>query len=109
MDAVPFAEWEMDRRMALQPEMYVAGIKAWQAMHSLNLTAHLPRVVAPTLVIFGKQDGTVPVSDGHLIEEHIAGSHLVLLDQCGHFPMYEQPRQYLGALQVFLLDHASEQ
>ena len=103
MDALPFKEWEVDRRMALQPGIHVPAYKAGQAIHGLDLRPHLGNIKAPTLAIFGRQDGTVPVSDGHLIEEHVPQGRLVLIDQCGHFAMYEQPGQYLDALRGFLL------
>jgi len=103
MDALPFEDWEMDRLMELQPGIHVSGYKAGQAIHNTNLTAHLQKIAAPTLAIFGRQDGTVPVSDGYLIEQHVPNSQLVLIDQCGHFAMYEQPQQYLDALRAFLV------
>ena len=104
MDTVPFGDWEIDRRMVFQPGMHISGYKSGQAMLDLNLTAHLRKIKAPTLAIFGQQDGTVPVSDGHLVEQYARNSRLVLIDHCGHFPMYEQPQQYLEALRMFLLN-----
>ena len=68
----------------------------------LDLTPHLPNITVPTLVIFGQQDATVRVSDGHLVNEHVPNSQLVLIDKCGHFPHYEHPAQYLAALEAFL-------
>jgi len=78
--------------------------KAGQAIHSLDLTPHLPHITAPTLAIFGAQDGTVPLSDGHLVKELVPNSWLVLIDQCGHFPHYEHPAEYLQALELFLAE-----
>jgi 2-hydroxymuconate-semialdehyde hydrolase len=103
MEAVPFEEWALDRRMALQPDIQIPAYKAGQAIHDLDLTNHLARIAALTLVIFGWQDGTVPLSDGYLVEQHVPDSQLVLIDRCGHFPMYEQTEQYLAALRAFLL------
>lgn len=103
MDVLPFDAWEIDRRMALQPGVHVPGYKAGQAIHSLNLTPHLKEVAAPTLAIFGRQDGMVPVSDGYLVEQHVPDGRLVLIDRCGHFAMYERPQQYLDVLRGFLL------
>ena len=102
MDAVPFDEWETDRLMELQPGIHVSGYKAGQAIHNLDLTAHLGKITAPTLAVFGLQDATVPVSDGYLIERYVPDSRLVLIDRCGHFPMVEQPQQYLDTLRTFL-------
>jgi pimeloyl-ACP methyl ester carboxylesterase len=103
MDAVPFDQWAVDRRMAFQPGIIVSAYKAGRAIHDLDLTAHLPRISAPTLAIFGRQDAVVLLSDGHLVDQHVPDSRLVLIDHCGHFPMYERPRQYLEALRGFLL------
>jgi abhydrolase domain-containing protein 6 len=104
MDALPFEDWEIDRRMVFQPGVHITGYMAGQAMHDLDLTPHLEKIKAPTLAIFGQQDGCVPVSDGHLVEQYVPRSRLVLIDHCGHYPMYEQPGQYLEALRRFLLD-----
>ena len=68
----------------------------------MDLTSKLPDITAPALVVFGQQDATVRISDGHLVDEHVPDSRLVLIDQCGHFPHYEQPTTYLAALETFL-------
>lgn len=102
MDALPFDAWELDRRMAFQSGITIPAYKAGQAITSLDLTPHLPKVTAPTLAIFGAQDATVPVSDGHLVDAHVPNSRLVLIDKCGHFPHYEHPEVYLQALESFL-------
>lgn len=73
-----------------------------RSMRATNLLPHLEHVLAPTLVIFGKQDGVVPVAQGRLAAQHIPQAQLVLIDQCGHYPMYEQWAQYLESLQAFL-------
>ena len=102
MDAIPFAEWEIDRRMATRPDLRFSAYAAGQAIHSLDLTPHLPKISAPALAIFGAQDGTVPVSDGRLVQQHVPGARLALLERCGHFPMYEQREGYLEALGEFM-------
>jgi pimeloyl-ACP methyl ester carboxylesterase len=101
-EGVPFETWRLDCQMALQPGMAEPTYRAGQAIHALDLTADLARIQAPTLVLFGRQDGTVPLAEGHLVHERVAGSRLVLLDECGHFPMYEQTAAYLAALRGFL-------
>lgn len=104
MDALPFDQWAEDRRMAFQPSMHVSAYKTGQAIHNLNLSTHLAKITASTLTIFGRQDAVVPLSDGHLVEQYVPDSQLALIDQCGHFPMYEQTQQYLNALRLFLQD-----
>lgn len=104
MAAVPFEDWALDREMAFQPQGRLAAYQAGQAIRALNLTSQLGRITAPTLVIFGQQDAVVPVSDGRLVQQHVPNSRLVLIDDCGHYPMYEKPAQYLAAVRTFLLD-----
>jgi 2-hydroxy-6-oxonona-2,4-dienedioate hydrolase len=71
-------------------------------MCATNILTCLPNIQAPTLVVFGRQDGVVPVKQGYLAAEHIPNAQLVVLDQCGHYPMYEQPEAFLNSLRQFL-------
>lgn len=104
MDAIPYANWETDRQMTLQTSARFSNFEALKAIYSLDLTEHLHKIACPTLTIFGRQDAIVPVADGHLVEQHAPGSRLVLIDRCGHFPMYEQAQQYLDAVGAFLAE-----
>ena len=102
LDAIPDHIWAVDRQMATQFDMVVSAYRAGQAIHNFNLTPHLANITAPTLAIFGQQDNVVPVSDGHLVKQHVPNSQLILIDHCGHFPMYEKPKEYLAGLKTFL-------
>jgi pimeloyl-ACP methyl ester carboxylesterase len=104
MDAIPYTDWEIDRRMTLQTDARFSNSEALTAIYSLDLTEHLSKITCPTLVIFGQQDAIVPVNDGHLVEQHVPDSHLVLIDRCGHFPMYERTQQYLDTVRAFLTE-----
>jgi abhydrolase domain-containing protein 6 len=102
LDAVPFEDWALDRDMAFQPQGARAAYRAGQAIHALDLTAQLGRITAPTLAIFGRQDGVVRLTDGPLVAQQVPNGRLVLIDECGHFPMYEKTEQYLEVVQTFL-------
>jgi len=104
MDAVPLDEWAIDRYMAFQPGVHISAHKAAQAIHTLNLTSQLTKITSPSLAIAGQQDAVVPVSDSHLTKQYVPDSRLVLIDECGHFPMYEKPQQYIETLRAFLAD-----
>ena len=101
MNSIPFASWETDRKMARQQagahSLYWAG----QAIKLGDLTASLPKISAKTLIIFGKYDGTVPISDGQLAHQHIPNNKIIWIDDCGHFPMYEKSSAYLEAITQF--------
>jgi abhydrolase domain-containing protein 6 len=109
MDALPFEDWAIDRYRAFQPHGQQAAYRAGQAIHALDLTSQLDRITAPTLAIFGRQDAVVPVADGQLVKQRVPNSRLVLIDECGHFPMYEKPQPYLEAVQTFLSDSSQEE
>ena len=102
-DAVPLDEWAMDRYMAFMPGVHISAYKAIQAIHALNLTSQLAKIASPTLAIAGQQDAVVSISDSLLIKQLVPGSRLVLIDECGHFPMYEKTQQYIEALRAFLV------
>lgn len=62
----------------------------------------LPQIAAPTLLIWGKEDKITPIHVAHEFADTIPDSHLVILDECGHAPMMEKPREFNFALQHYL-------
>jgi pimeloyl-ACP methyl ester carboxylesterase len=64
---------------------------AWQFPDNPKLTSYLYRVKCPTLIIWGKRDGVVPVSHGHVYQREIVDAALAILPACGHLPHVEQP------------------
>lgn len=67
---------------------------------SLDETART--IKAPTLVIWGRQDGLTPLAIGEAFARDIAGAQLVVLDQCGHVPQVEKAGEFNAALLKFL-------
>jgi triacylglycerol lipase len=59
-------------------------------------------ITIPTLVIWGAQDGLVPLEDGRDFAARIAGARLVVIPDCGHAPCIENPEAFLAAAQPFL-------
>ena len=56
----------------------------------------------PTLLIWGRQDGLVPVAEGERFNKDIAGSKLIVFDQCGHMPQIEKAAEFNAAVIKFL-------
>ncbi len=63
---------------------------------------HLGEIHVPTLVIWGKEDELVPLSDGEDFARQIAGAKLVVVPDCGHAPPIEKPKEFLQATLEFL-------
>jgi pimeloyl-ACP methyl ester carboxylesterase len=62
----------------------------------------LPSVRVPTLVIWGRDDELIPLARGEAFHQGIAGSKMVVIDQCGHLPQVEKPADFNRALMDFL-------
>jgi len=60
----------------------------------------------PTLIIWGRQDGLVPLAQGEHLNKDIAGSKLIVLDQCGHIPNLEKAGEFNAAVLKFLSEGA---
>lgn len=55
-----------------------------------------------TLIVWGKDDQVAPASAAPLYRDAIAGSELMLLDNCGHRPEVEQADAFVAKLNEFL-------
>jgi 3-oxoadipate enol-lactonase len=62
-----------------------------EAIGALDLRSGLPGVTAPTLVIAGAQDPSIPPQHGREIATAIPGSRLELLDPAAHLSSVERP------------------
>jgi len=60
----------------------------------------------PTLIIWGRQDGLVSLADGERFNKDIAGSKMIVIDQCGHVPNTEKPGEFNAAVLKFLAEGA---
>lgn len=77
---------------------------AWSPyMHNPSLP-HLLGIIdkLPTLLIWGREDGVVPLSAGEAYHKLVAGSRLVVLDKCGHRPEIEQQAAFVREVKGFL-------
>jgi len=102
MRRLPYNSWALDRQMALNKDISNSTPRAWDSLNATDLSPSLKDIVASTLVIFGKQDGTVPVEQAHIFKDKLPTAQLEIIDQCGHFPMYEKFDEYIAPLDAFL-------
>jgi pimeloyl-ACP methyl ester carboxylesterase len=99
---IPFDMWAIDRHHATRSDIVHSTSKAWDALNATDLTPHLGKITTPTIIIFGKQDGTVPIERAYLFKEKCTTAQLVVFDNCGHCPMYENFDAYIAAVENFL-------
>ncbi|PZU99643.1 MAG: 2-hydroxy-6-oxohepta-2,4-dienoate hydrolase [Leptolyngbya sp.] len=67
------------------------------------LTAKIPEIVCPTLVIWGEQDKILGTKDARRFERAIPNSKLVWIPNCGHVPHLEKPQETAAAIAPFLI------
>lgn len=65
----------------------------------------LAQILVPTLIVWGRNNPFGEVPEAAAMHGHIAGSDLVLLDECGHWPQHEQPEKYNQLSLDFLAKH----
>lgn len=66
-----------------------------------------PRVKAPTLILWGSEDGWIPVAHADRFATAIEGSRKLVIEGCGHMPQEERPAEFLAAVEGFLPRGAS--
>jgi pimeloyl-ACP methyl ester carboxylesterase len=67
-----------------------------------ELSKWLHRIDRPTLLIWGANDGLVPLSFGETYRALVPRARLTVLPQAGHAPYEEQPEAFLQAFDDFL-------
>jgi 3-oxoadipate enol-lactonase len=76
-----------------------------ETIAKLNMTAKLPSVTTPTLVIVGAEDPGTPVAASQVIHAAIPGSELYVIDDASHFCNWQQPAVFNAAVTRFLSKH----
>lgn len=56
----------------------------------------------PTMIVWGRRDGIIPVSHAHAAHEAIPQSRLEIIEGAGHFPHVEEPALVASLLMDFL-------
>jgi pimeloyl-ACP methyl ester carboxylesterase len=64
--------------------------------------SHLFRLVnAPTLILWGKYDSAVPLSDAYVIESAIEDSAVIVFENSDHFPFITEKARFIAVLRSF--------
>lgn len=68
----------------------------------LPLEPELPRINAPTLLLWGDQDRILDVSSVEVMKPLLADVSVVIMKGCGHTPMFECPEETAGHYRQFI-------
>lgn len=67
-----------------------------------EITARYGNLSLPTLLLWGRHDQIVPLSQGTRLQAAIPGSQLEILEECGHNPQEEKPDLTFEIIDNFL-------
>lgn len=62
----------------------------------------MPKIQAPTLLVWGENDTATPLSDAKIMERLIPNAGLVSFPDCGHYSFLDNPLQFAAVLRSFL-------
>ena len=106
-----FATPELAERVSLSarahPEHcanFIAAVASggFSVFAAADPSSALGEVVAPTLIIHGRDDRVVTAESALRLGASITNSRLLLLDRCGHFPHVEHAREVTKTITAFL-------
>jgi len=72
--------------------------------NAADVSADLPAVAAPTLLVWGSRDALVPPSIGPRMHAQIPDARLIVLDGAGHVAQYDRPHPFNEAALAFLAE-----
>jgi pimeloyl-ACP methyl ester carboxylesterase len=88
-------------------ESMKAPLRVWQeafdGLLAFNDAEQLQHIVAPSLILWGDHDALFPGEDGQAaLTESIPGSQLIVYEDTGHSPNWEQPERVAADLESFM-------
>lgn len=75
---------------------------AWQFPYDRKLRGRLQRASMPALVVWGEQDGLVPLDHAHAYVEALPNASLEIIKAAAHYPYAENPEAFTRAVEQFL-------
>ena len=90
----------MDMALDLGDEVFMQQSRMLASR--IDQSETLAKVTVPTLILFGEEDQLCPPERHHAMADLIAGAKLVKIDNAGHLPCLEQPKETTTALQRWL-------
>jgi len=59
-----------------------------------NMRKDIPFITQPTCLIWGRNDNVTPLSVGEEFHQLLPNSELHIIEECGHAPMMEKPKEF---------------
>jgi pimeloyl-ACP methyl ester carboxylesterase len=79
-------------------------LRVAKATRDRYMLDELADVQVPTMIIWGRNDTITPPFVAEQFCHKIRGAELAFIDECGHAPPIEQPKEFARLLHAFLYD-----
>lgn len=89
-------------RPARTPHAADALVKMLRTASNESYDGIAAAITVPTLLIWGRQDAVIPLSDAYRLEREIRDVQLVIIDRAGHMVQEEKPQEVARAIRQFL-------
>lgn len=103
---------DVRHRIYHQPD-FVANVHNLLCMQEMDIrqrnllrSEDLAKIIAPTLVVWGKENPFGDVPEAHKMHEDVKGSRLEFFEACGHWPQHEHAERYNALAIAFLREHS---
>lgn len=101
------AWWREDMARLARPDVIRTSIASRRATlapwgQRRLVTAELPHIAVPALVVWGREDLIFPVAQGRAAARRLPQGRLAVIPSCGHLPHVEQPGRFLAEVEPFL-------
>jgi pimeloyl-ACP methyl ester carboxylesterase len=84
-----------------------AFLRQSEAVMTHDASAQLGKIVAPTLITFGRHDLVTSTRFAEALTTGIAGSDLVVFEGCAHAPIYENVEEFNSRTLDFMTRHSA--
>lgn len=84
------------------PKYIRAVLRSGKSIPRTSLMEDLGRNTAPTLIVWGREDGLVPLKYAHRFNEAIPGSKLITISHAGHMPQIEAADHFNRVVMDFI-------
>lgn len=92
-------EWTRDQMLSTPEDVANSLVRSYR---SFDLRSHLPKLKVPTLVMGAGLDASAVPEEAKTLATLLPQAKLVMIENCGHFPMLEQPERLNQELKKFL-------
>ena len=89
--------------LILSYDSVIRAIRLTKSIRKYKMHEDLKQIKTPTLLIWGKNDPITPLEIGTEFHQLLSNSELNCLDDCGHVPTQEKPKEVIELMKKFFL------